>query len=76
MLAQRGVARIDHVQQEIRVLRFLEGRAERREEIEIVLDPLLGAGSPDEDRAILVVNVLRAVLAARLVPLFDDGGAA
>ena len=44
---------------------------ERRDQIEIVLDPLLDAGSSDDDRAILVVNVFRAVLAARLVPLFD-----
>ena len=44
---------------------------ERRDQIEIVLDPLLDAGSSDDDRASLVVNVFRAVLAARLVPLFD-----
>jgi len=44
---------------------------ERRDQIEIVLDPLLDAGSSDADRAIMVVNVFRAVLAARLVPLFD-----
>ena len=44
---------------------------ERRGQIEIVLDPLLDADSSDDDRAILVVNVFRAVLAARLVPLFD-----
>ena len=44
---------------------------ERRDQIEIVLDPVLDAGSSDADRAIMVVNVFRAVLAARLVPLFD-----
>jgi hypothetical protein len=45
---------------------------ERRVQIEIVLDPLLDAGSTDDDRASLVVNVFRAVLAARVVPLFDE----
>ena len=44
---------------------------ERRDQIEILLDPLLDAGSSDDDRASLVVNVFRALLAARLVPLFD-----
>ena len=44
---------------------------ERRDQIEILLDPLLDAGWPDDDRAGLVVNVFRAVLAARLVPLLD-----
>jgi hypothetical protein len=43
---------------------------ERRDQIGIVLDPLLDAGQ-DDDRAILVVNVFRAVLAARLSPLFE-----
>jgi hypothetical protein len=45
---------------------------ERRVQIEIVLDPLLDTGSTDDDRASLVVNVFRAVLAARVVPLFDE----
>ncbi len=44
---------------------------ERRDQIEILLDPLLDAGWSDDDRATLVVNVFRALLAARLVPLFD-----
>ena len=44
--------------------------AERRGQIEIVLDPLLDAGASDDERAALVVNVFRAVLAARLGPLF------
>jgi hypothetical protein len=45
---------------------------ERRDQIEIVLDPLLDAETSDDDRASLVVNVFRAVLAARLVPLFEE----
>ena len=44
---------------------------ERRDEIELLLDPLLDAETSDADRAVLAVNVFRAVLAARLVPLFD-----
>lgn len=44
---------------------------ERRVQIEIVVDPLLDAGSSDDERANLVVNVFRAVLAARLLPLFE-----
>jgi hypothetical protein len=45
---------------------------ERRDQIEILLDPLLDAGPSDDDRATLVVNVFRALLAARLIPLFDS----
>jgi hypothetical protein len=44
----------------------------RRDQIAIVLDPLLDPGSSDDDRASLVVNVFRAVLAARLVPVFSE----
>ena len=44
---------------------------ERRDQIGILLDPLLDAESSDDDRASLVVNVFRAVLAARLIPMFD-----
>ena len=44
--------------------------AERRDQIDLLLDPLLDAAVSDGDRAGLVVNVFRAVLAARLVPLF------
>ena len=43
--------------------------AERRERIDQVLDPLLDADLPDEDRATLVVDVFRSVLAARVLPL-------
>jgi hypothetical protein len=43
--------------------------AERRDQIDLVLDPLLDASRSDDERATIVVNVFRAVLAARLVPL-------
>ena len=43
--------------------------SERGHEIDLVLDPLLDAGVPDADRAAVVVDVFRAVLAARLIPL-------
>ncbi len=42
---------------------------ERRERIDQVLDPLLDTGLPDADRATLVVDVFRSVLAARVLPL-------
>lgn len=45
--------------------------AERGDQIDQLLDPLLDAAVPDADRAALVVDVFRAVLAARLIPLFD-----
>jgi len=45
---------------------------ERRGQVALVIDPLLDATVPDEDRAALVVNVFRTVLAARLVPLFGS----
>jgi hypothetical protein len=45
--------------------------SERRDEIDLLLDPVLDADTPDGDRAALVVTVFRAVLAARLVLLFD-----
>jgi hypothetical protein len=44
---------------------------ERRDQIELLLDPLLDSAVSDGDRAALVVTLFRAVLAARLVPLFD-----
>ena len=40
-----------------------------RDEIGVVLDPLLDPEVPDGERAALVVDIFRAVLAARLVPL-------
>ena len=51
--------------------------AERRERIDQLLDPLLDPTVPDGDRAWLVVDAFRAVLAARLLPLLDEpaGGA-
>ena len=42
---------------------------ERRQRIDQVLDPLLDAELPDKDRATLVVDVFRSVLAARVLPL-------
>ena len=42
---------------------------ERRDQIDLLLDPLLDPDVPDGDRAAVVVNVFRAVLAARLIPL-------
>jgi hypothetical protein len=44
---------------------------ERRERIDQVLDPLLDVDLPDQDRATLVVDVFRSVLAARVLPLLD-----
>ena len=41
------------------------------DQIDLLLDPLLDAAVPDGDRAALVVNVFRAVLAARMAPLFS-----
>jgi hypothetical protein len=46
--------------------------AERAAQIDLLLDPLLDAEVADGDRATLAVNVFRAVLAARLLPLFDE----
>ena len=43
--------------------------AERRDQIDKVLDPLLDPAVSDGERASLVVDLFRAVLAARLVPL-------
>lgn len=42
---------------------------ERRRLIDAVLDPLLDPGLPDSDRATLVIDVFRSVLAARVLPL-------
>ena len=42
---------------------------ERRDRIDQLLDPLLDAALRDSDRGALVVDVFRAVLAARMVPL-------
>lgn len=46
--------------------------AERRDQIALLLDPLLDASVTDGDRAALVVHVFQAVLTARLVPLFAE----
>ena len=45
---------------------------EGRSQVALVIDPLLDAAVPDDDRIALVVNVFRTVLAARLVPLFSE----
>ena len=44
---------------------------ERRQRIDQVLDPLMDSDLPDNDRAWLVVDVFRSVLAARVLPLLD-----
>ena len=46
--------------------------AERRDQIALLLDPLLDTSVADGDRAALVVHVFQAVLTARLVPLFEQ----
>ena len=46
--------------------------AERIARIDELLDPLLDPGLPDADRATLVVDVFRSVLAARVVPLLSN----
>ena len=45
--------------------------AERRDQIDLLLDPLLDPAASGGDRAGLVVSVFVAVLAARLIPLFE-----
>ena len=47
---------------------------ERRARIDELLDPLLDPSLPDADRATLLVDVFRSVLAARVVPLFAGPG--
>jgi hypothetical protein len=46
--------------------------SERRDQIGLLIDPLLDPAVSDGDRAGLVVDVFRAVLAARLAPLLGD----
>jgi hypothetical protein len=46
---------------------------ERRARIDELLDPLLDPAVPDADRAWLMVDVFRSVLAARVAPLLGDG---
>lgn len=45
--------------------------SERRDQIDRLVDPLLDATIADADRAAIAVDLFRAVLAARLVPLLD-----
>lgn len=44
---------------------------DRRARIDQVVDPLLDPAVPDGDRATLLVEVFRSVLAARMLPLLD-----
>jgi hypothetical protein len=48
---------------------------ERRERIDAVLNPLLDGSVPDAERAALLVDVFRSVLAARVHPLLGEGSA-
>ena len=45
--------------------------SERREQIDLLLDPLLDTAVPDGERAAIAIDVFRAVLAARVVPVLD-----
>lgn len=45
---------------------------ERQRRIDEILDPLLDPAIPDTDRAALLVDVFRSVLAVRLVPLLGE----
>lgn len=45
--------------------------SDRRDLIDLVVEPLLASAMPDTDRAALVVDVFRAVLAGWMAPLFD-----
>ena len=47
---------------------------ERRARIDEVLAPLLDPSLPDADRAALLLDVFRSVLAARVLPLLDEAG--
>ena len=44
---------------------------ERRRRIDEILDPLLDPAIPDTDRAALLVDVFRSVLAVRMLPLLE-----
>src|SRR5215212_2246660 len=48
------------------------GADERASRIDAILDPLLDAGIADTDRAALLVEIFRSVLAARMLPLLGD----
>ena len=50
------------------------GPAERRARIDELMDPLLDTATSDATRARLVVDIFRAVLAARVQPLLDARG--
>ena len=46
--------------------------SERRDQIDLVLDPVLDVSVSDAERAAIVVDVFRAVLAAHLLPMFAN----
>lgn len=50
--------------------------SERRKRLDTLLDPLLDPSVPDTERAWLVVDVFRAVLAARMLPLLGTSASA
>ena len=52
------------------------GPEERRARIDEVLAPLLDPSLQDADRAALLVDVFRSILAARVLPLLGDAEAA
>lgn len=45
--------------------------SERRDQIDLLVDPLLDASVADADRAAIAVDLFRAILAARMIPLLD-----
>ena len=45
--------------------------SERRDQIDLLIDPLLDPSVSNSDRASIVINLFLAVLAARLIPLLD-----
>jgi len=47
--------------------------SERRDQIDLLLDPLIDPAVPDGERAAIVVSVFQAVLVARLVPVLTGG---
>ncbi len=45
--------------------------SERRDQIDLLVDPLLDTSIADADRAAIAVDLFRAILAARLIPLLE-----
>ena len=46
--------------------------SERRDQIDLLVDPLLDSTVADADRAAIAVDLFRAILAARLIPLLES----